>query len=239
MPQIAVINESTQRVYRQYRCRCAKDAACLRAAVEPGLGPGLGRRPRHLQFHPEEPDAGRGQLVAGVSRRQRPSGRTRLSRSDERRSANLQGFCQNPAERPCEPQRRSDPRTLRDGCRSLAEWRLSGLQGGFLGRRGLRSSRSDQYGYQIGGVLVTDFITPNWYAPEHAGKNIDFKNHANTAFAVLPGGYAQKFDPRHRWVQVTGHMAASTQRSHAAPGTRRERPTRLSEGLQRSKVNRG
>src|ERR1700730_9576644 len=98
---------------------------------------------------------------------------------------------------------------------------------------------SDQYGYQIGGVLVTDFITPNWYAPEHAGKNIDFKNHANAAFAVLPGGYAQKFDPRHGWVQVTGHMAASTQRSHAAPGTRRERRTRLSEGPQRSKVNRG
>jgi hypothetical protein len=97
---------------------------------------------------------------------------------------------------------------------------------------------SDQYGYEIGGVLVTDFITPNWYAPEHAGKNIDFKNHANTAFAVLPGGYAQKFDPRHGWVQVTGHMAASTKRSHAAPGSRRERRTRLSEGLQRSEVNR-
>src|SRR5207249_4980996 len=67
---------------------------------------------------------------------------------------------------------------------------------------------SDQYGYKIGDVLVTDFITPNWYAPEHAGKNIDFKNHAHKAFDVLAGGYAQKFDPRRGWVQVTGFDGA-------------------------------
>jgi hypothetical protein len=34
-------------------------------------------------------------------------------------------------------------------------------------------------------------------------------------------------------------MAANTQRSHAAPGSRRERRTRLAEGLQRSQVKRG
>ena len=97
---------------------------------------------------------------------------------------------------------------------------------------------SDQYGYKIGDVLVTDFITPNWYAPEHAGKNIDFKNHARKAFDVLAGGYAQKFDPRKGWVQVTGSMALHFQRSHAAPGSRRERRTRLSDGLKPSDIKR-
>ena len=91
-----------------------------------------------------------------------------------------------------------------------------------------------KYGYKIGDVLVTDFITPNWYPPEHAGKTIDFKNHASAAFAVLPGGYAQRFDAHRRWVQVTGHMATNTQRSRAAQGTRRKRRTRLGEGLRRS-----
>ena len=96
-----------------------------------------------------------------------------------------------------------------------------------------------KYGYKIGDVLVTDFITPNWYPPEHAGKTIDFKTHASAAFAVLPGGYAQRFDAHRRWVQVTGHMAANTQRSRAAQGTRRKRRTRLGEGLRRSEVKRG
>jgi hypothetical protein len=37
----------------------------------------------------------------------------------------------------------------------------------------------DQYGYKIGEVLVTDFVTPNWFAHEHETRVIDFKNHAN------------------------------------------------------------
>src|SRR3954471_13077374 len=66
---------------------------------------------------------------------------------------------------------------------------------------------SDQYGYKIGDVLVTDFITPNWFAHDHANGGIDLKGHAHKAFDVLAGGFAQKFDPRHGWVQVTGSAA--------------------------------
>ena len=46
---------------------------------------------------------------------------------------------------------------------------------------------SDQYGYKIGDILVTDFITPNWFAHEHAHGHIDFKSHAHKAFDVLDG----------------------------------------------------
>ena len=98
---------------------------------------------------------------------------------------------------------------------------------------------SDQYGYKIGDTVVTDFITPDWYAHDHASNKIDFKGHAHKAFDVLSGGYAQKFDSHRGWVQVTGSMALNTLRARAPRGSRRERRSRLSEGLRRSDVNRG
>lgn len=88
----------------------------------------------------------------------------------------------------------------------------------------------DQYGYQIGGVLVTDFVTPNWFAHEHAQGAIDLMGHANAPFEVLTGGYAQKFDPNRGWQQVTGAKARRSRRAHAAKGSRRERRSRLGEG---------
>jgi hypothetical protein len=84
----------------------------------------------------------------------------------------------------------------------------------------------DQYGYQIDGVLVTDFVTPNWFAHPHAQANIDFKDHAQAPFAVLTGGYAQKFDPNSGWQQVTGAKASFSKRATAALGSRRERRAR-------------
>ena len=86
----------------------------------------------------------------------------------------------------------------------------------------------DQYGYEIGGVLVTDFITPNWFAHQHAQSNIDLKGNASAPFQVLTGGYAQFFDPQAGWQQVTGSMARRSKRVANAPeGSRRERRARL------------
>ena len=96
----------------------------------------------------------------------------------------------------------------------------------------------DQYGYQIGDVLVTDFVTPNWFAHQHAQGVIDLKNHATIAFEVLTGGYAQKFDPQHGWVQVTGTQAKHTNRASAVRGSRRERRTRSWRHWERSHVHR-
>jgi hypothetical protein len=95
---------------------------------------------------------------------------------------------------------------------------------------------SDQYGYKIGDVLVTDFVTPNWFGHQHAQGAIDLKGHSRAAFEVLSGGYAQKFDPRHGWVQVTGTKAMSQHRSHAQDGSRRERRTRTWQNWHRSEV---
>src|SRR5499427_3109273 len=86
---------------------------------------------------------------------------------------------------------------------------------------------ADQYGYKIGDVLVTDFVTPNWFGHQHAQSQIDLKGHAVRPFEVLSGGYAQKFDPHHGWQQVTGRRALlSSMAAHPAEGSRRERRAR-------------
>ena len=85
----------------------------------------------------------------------------------------------------------------------------------------------DQYGYKIEDTLVTDFVTPDWFAHEHSGSQMDFKGHAISSFQVLTGGYAQKFDPQRGWLQVTGAKAMKSSRlAHASPGSRRERRAR-------------
>jgi hypothetical protein len=90
--------------------------------------------------------------------------------------------------------------------------------------------QDDQYGYQIGSILVTDFVTPNWFAHQHAQTTIDFKGHATAAFEVLSGGYAQKFDPQQGWQQITGSKARlSAFARHAPEGSRRERRARQYE----------
>jgi hypothetical protein len=85
----------------------------------------------------------------------------------------------------------------------------------------------DQYGYQIGNILVTDFVTPNWFAHKYSQTTMDLKSHAASAFEVLTGGYAQKFDPNKGWQQVTGSKAESSKMAmHAPKGSRRDRRAR-------------
>jgi hypothetical protein len=98
----------------------------------------------------------------------------------------------------------------------------------------------DQYGYEIGGILVTDFVTPNWFAHQHAQGNIDFQGHTNAAFEVLTGGYAQKFDPNQGWQQVTGSKARHSKRAQAQEGSRRERRSRVGgKTMERSRARMG
>jgi len=84
----------------------------------------------------------------------------------------------------------------------------------------------DSYGYRIGRTLVSDFVTPDWFAPAHATRSVDFKRRCAKPFAVLAGGYAQKFNASRGWVQVNGESAKASKRAVAPPGSRRERRTR-------------
>jgi hypothetical protein len=93
----------------------------------------------------------------------------------------------------------------------------------------------DQYGYTIGGTLVTDFVTPNWFGHQNAQGPVDEKGHAKSAFQVLTGGYAQKWDPQKGWQQVTGAQAMKSSRvAHAPRGSRRERRERQWQHWKRS-----
>jgi hypothetical protein len=94
----------------------------------------------------------------------------------------------------------------------------------------------ERYGYKIGGILVTDFVTPNWFGHQHAQGQLDFKGHAATPFEVLPGGYAHKFDPQQGWLTITG---AKARHSEVIYGSRRERRTRRSRTGERSAIKSG
>jgi hypothetical protein len=97
----------------------------------------------------------------------------------------------------------------------------------------------DRYGYMIEGTLVTDFVTPNWFAHMNAQAAIDLRGHATAPFQALSGGYAQKFDPGSGWQQVTGQRAMASRRAKAEHGSRRERRARRWNRLQRSEVSWG
>jgi hypothetical protein len=90
----------------------------------------------------------------------------------------------------------------------------------------------DQYGYRIGEVLVSDFVTPGWFgharAPgARASCRLDQRDHADIPFQILSGGYAQLFQARKGWVQVTGAKAMRSARGKTAvKGSRRERRAR-------------
>ena len=107
-------------------------------------------------------------------------------------------------------------------------------QGTFWAGEVCDAVEDDAYGYDINGILVTDFVTPSWFGHKDARGPIDLKTHANSPFEVLTGGYAQKFDPQKGWVQVTGAKAKGWKRAEAAVGSRRERRARSWKKWQRS-----
>ena len=92
----------------------------------------------------------------------------------------------------------------------------------------------DQYGYEIDGVLVSDFVTPDWFAHQYSSKSVDLKGHAMKAFEVLTGGYAQHFDAHRGWGQVTGSKAQHSAGAVPPVGSRRERRVRGSRLFRRS-----
>jgi hypothetical protein len=78
---------------------------------------------------------------------------------------------------------------------------------------------ADELGYEIGGVLVSDFVTPAWFEPTCAGY-LDFKRHLSKELELAPGGYISILDPRRGWTQVT---ATGEDGPKLAVGSRRYR----------------
>jgi hypothetical protein len=84
---------------------------------------------------------------------------------------------------------------------------------------------ADAYGYRIGGVLVSDFVTPVWFQPVPRPRGgYDFRNKIKRPLALLPGGYLQylALESSDGWQQVTADKRPLA-RLRARPGSRRER----------------
>jgi hypothetical protein len=102
---------------------------------------------------------------------------------------------------------------------------------------------ADALGYEIDGVLVSDFVYPAWFESFRKAKStpFDHKRHLTKPFELAAGGYIGAFDisSGSGWHQV--HPAAPQARyvDRAPVGSRRERRRTPRDQWQRSKVRFG
>lgn len=91
----------------------------------------------------------------------------------------------------------------------------------------------DSLGYQIDGVLVSDFVTPKWFNPSIECDRYSFRQNVTQAFEIAAGGYIGTFEPGNGWTQITQSKAgefSQTPPTEIPVGSRRFRrnvPKRL------------
>jgi hypothetical protein len=106
---------------------------------------------------------------------------------------------------------------------------------------------ADQFGYEISGVAVSDFVYPAWFESFRTPGSTQFdqQNHLKGHLPLLlPGGYIGAFDIGHGrgWHQVTAmrHEPVQGMRRVQAPqGSRRDRRAISRDQWRRSEVRRG
>jgi hypothetical protein len=85
----------------------------------------------------------------------------------------------------------------------------------------------DQYGYEIDGIRVADFVFPAWFEPfrKPSVSRFDQCCHIGSWLELLPGGYATVLDPKggSGWNQVYESGTRSTEYAAARVGSRRQR----------------
>jgi hypothetical protein len=91
---------------------------------------------------------------------------------------------------------------------------------------------ADDLGYEVDGVLVSDFVLPQFFDPQHAGKGqpLSFKGNVHEPFSLAKGGYLQYLDLgdlEKGWQQVT---AEGDPESGREPG---QRPIDILSGSRR------
>jgi hypothetical protein len=80
---------------------------------------------------------------------------------------------------------------------------------------------ADHLGYEIDGVMVSDFITPSWFEPTQADR-VDFMKRISKRLELAPGGYISVLDPAKGWTQ---HSAEGLGDQVIPAGSRRSRRT--------------
>jgi hypothetical protein len=59
---------------------------------------------------------------------------------------------------------------------------------------------ADNLGYDVDGILVSDFPTPEWFDPTADGP-FDYRGHCTAPLQILPGGYIGKWTAKTGWTQ--------------------------------------
>jgi hypothetical protein len=90
---------------------------------------------------------------------------------------------------------------------------------------------ADELGYQINGVLVSDFITPSWFEPTKADR-VDFKRRLSKSLDLARGGYVSVLDLASGWTQITAEGAGGPP---IPTGSRRQRRSMGKAEWRRSK----
>jgi hypothetical protein len=86
--------------------------------------------------------------------------------------------------------------------------------------------QADEYGYDIDGVTVANFVFPAWFEPfRKPGTQFDFQNKIQQPLGLLRGGYIGVFELASEidWHQVNAQTDPTCDRGRAQPGSRRER----------------
>jgi hypothetical protein len=99
------------------------------------------------------------------------------------------------------------------------DWCAEGLDGKIYALEVCDAVEADALGYEIGGVLVSDFVTPAWFEPTEADR-VDFKRRIAKPLELAAGGYISILDPAKGWTQITADGAGGRK---APAGSRRRR----------------
>jgi len=97
---------------------------------------------------------------------------------------------------------------------------------------------ADQYGYEINGTMVSDFVLPAWFETFRAAGStaFDYGKHINGPLQLLAGGYIGVFDVTSGtgWHQITAQGQKPTYPMRPRVGSRRERRWTPRDQWQRS-----
>ena len=81
---------------------------------------------------------------------------------------------------------------------------------------------ADGLGYEIDGVLLSDFVTPGWFEPTEADR-MDFKQRVSQRLELGAGGYISVLDGAKGWTQITvGESAEESPAGSRRQGVRAE-----------------
>lgn len=101
-------------------------------------------------------------------------------------------------------------------------WCAEGIDGKIYALEVCDPVEADELGYEIDGVLVSDFMTPAWFEPTEADR-VDFKQHISRPLELAPGGYISLLDDGGNWIQKQAQHAIGARLNTPPAGSRRSR----------------